>query len=80
MGDNLCGCGSVLICVVRGIEWRKRRGKMKQLKGVLIKVVWSKQNGEGKMCKIVQNRIDFVDKLKWKWSVCVWERNNNYIA
>ena len=36
---------------------------MKQLKGVLIKVVWSKQNGEGKMYKIEQNRIDFVDKL-----------------
>ena len=33
------------------------------------KVVWSKQNGEGKMYKIEQNRIDFVDKLKWEWGV-----------
>ena len=27
MDDNLCDCGSVLVCVVRGVEWRKRRGK-----------------------------------------------------
>ena len=27
---------------------------------MLIKVVWSKQNGEGKLHKIARNRIDFV--------------------
>ena len=43
--------------------------RQSKAKGVLIKVVWSKQNGEGKLHKIVQNRIDFVDKLEWKWGV-----------
>ena len=43
--------------------------RQSKAKGVLMKVVWSKQNGEGKLCKIVRNRIDFVDKLKWKWGV-----------
>ena len=50
MDDNLCDCGSVLVCVVRGVERRKRRGKnnfmivgkvvrQSKAKGVLIKVV-----------------------------------------
>ena len=81
MGDNLCGCGSVLVCVVRGVERENVEGKnnfmfvgkvvrQSKTKGVLIKVVWSKQNGERKLYKIVQNRIDFVDKLN-ESGVCV---------
>ena len=66
--DNLCDCGSVLICAVRGAEREKHRGKNNfttvGTKGVLIKVVWSKQNGEGELHKTEQDRIDFVGKLE----------------
>ena len=48
-------------------EFVERQSRMK---GVLIKVVWSKQNGEGKLHKIARNRIDFVDKLN-ESGVCV---------
>ena len=44
--------------------------RQSKAKGELIKVVWSKQNGEGKLHKIVQDRIDFVDKLN-ESGVCV---------
>ena len=44
--------------------------RQSKAKGVLIKVVWSKQNGEGKLYKTEQDRIDFVDKLERK-VVCV---------
>ena len=39
------------------------------MRGVLIKVVWSKQSGEEKLHKTEQNCIDFVDKLERKWCV-----------
>ena len=55
MDGILCDGGSDLVCVVRGSEREKRRGKNNFMavgtKGVLIKVVWSKQNGEGKCAK-----------------------------
>ena len=38
--------------------------RQSKVKGVLIKVVWSKQNGEGKLHKTGQDRIDFVGKLE----------------
>ena len=44
--------------------------RQNKAKGVLIKVVWSKQNGKGKLRKIVRNRIDFVGKLN-ESGVCV---------
>ena len=45
--------------------------RQSKMKGVLIKVAWSKQNGEGNLYKIVQNRIDFVDKLNGSGCVCL---------
>ena len=54
--------------------------RQSKAKGVLIKVVWSKQNDEGRLHKTERNRIDFVDKLKWKWGVWFGNGNNSYIA
>ena len=44
------------------------------MKGVLIKVVWSKQNGDEELHKTEQNCIDFVDELERKWCVVSCEK------
>ena len=47
-------------------EFVERQSRMK---GVLIKVVWSKQNGEGKCAKSC--RIASILSISWsEWSVC----------
>ena len=57
MGDNLCGCGSVLICVVRRAERENVEGKClaaKWIEGCADKkVVWgvNKWLGNNKMAK-----------------------------
>ena len=38
--------------------------RQSKAKGVLIKVVWSEQNGEGELHKTEQGRIDLFDKLE----------------
>ena len=50
--------------------------RQSRAKGVLIKVVWSKQNGEGNLHKTERNRIDFVGS--WSESgVCEFGTGNS---
>ena len=76
--DNLCGGGSVSTCVIRRQRVKNVEGKWEQLKGVLIRKWCGVNNCSGKLYKIEQDRIDFVDKLKWKWGV--WFGNGITVA